>query len=183
MKENSTQSWHNCSYYLHNATEASANSADAFTIELCVSAEKISGLISYVEKSGEAEQKKKVQNVVCRWLRRKGWIDSAVGRRVTGLLSSLHHARMKDRLDDLVKAGMVDEQHLRRWGKLRHPGVHAGDGDTGGVLSKGSQNWLDDIGAVTVLMYHLVFYLIGYRESYTDYSQRGWPTDVIHCRR
>jgi hypothetical protein len=175
-RENSASSWHSCSYYLHIASEASANSADAFTIELCVSVEKISGLVNYVEASAEKEQKKRIQSTVCKWLRRKGWINSVVGQRVTGLLSSLHVTRMKDRLADLVKAGMVDNEHLKVWGKLRHPGVHAGDQDTGGVLSKGSQDWLDDIGAVTVLMYHLVFYLIGYKEWYTNYSRRGWPS-------
>jgi hypothetical protein len=174
-RESTAASWHSCSYYLHMASEASANSADAFTIELCVCVEKISGLVPYVEESEEIEQKKRIHKVLCRWLKRKGWIQSIVGQRVTGLLSSLYVTRMKDRLAGLVKAGMVDNEHLKRWAKLRHPGVHAGDQDTGGVLSKGSQDWLDDIGAVTVLMYHLVFYLIGYKESYTDYSRRDWP--------
>jgi hypothetical protein len=174
--KNNAPPWHSCSYYLHNASEASANSADAFTIELCVSVEKISGLVPYVEGSVEKEQKKRIQRTVCRWLKRKGWISSVVGQRATGLLSSLHHTRMRDRLADLMKTGMVDNEHLKRWGSLRHPGVHADDQNTGGVLSKDSQKWLDDIGAVTVLMYHLIFYLIGYNESYTDYSRRGWPS-------
>jgi hypothetical protein len=173
-RENSTPSWHSCSYHLHNACEASANSADAFTIELCVSVEKTSGLVSFVGNIDDGEHKRRVQRLMRKWLKAVGWINTAVGDRAMGLLSSLHHIRMKDRLADLVKRGMVDQEHLKVWGKLRHPGVHAGDPDAGGVLSKGSQDWLDDIGAVTVLMYHLIFHLIGYNESYTDYSRRGW---------
>jgi hypothetical protein len=168
--ENTTLSWHKCTAYLHNACEASANSRDAWTSGLCVSVEKVAGLLDYVEPSADGEQREKIQRVVARWLRRKGWNDSTVGQRANGLLGSLKHPRMKDRLDALVKSGHIDPAHIRIWGKLRNPSVHAGEGSAGST-----EEWWSDIGAVTVLIYHMTFYLIGYTEWYTDYSQLNWP--------
>jgi hypothetical protein len=37
------------------------------------------------------------------------------------------------------------------------------------------QELIDLIHKVTVLMYHIVFYLIGYRGKFTDYSSLGFP--------
>jgi hypothetical protein len=61
-------------------------------------------------------------------------------------------------------------------GKLRNPSVHAEGQNVRDITAADVQKWYDDIGAVTVLMYHLTFHLIGYSESYTDYSKRGWPS-------
>jgi len=49
-------------------------------------------------------------------------------------------------------------------------------GESIGDNTTARQKWLDDVGAVTLLMYHLTFYLIGYAESYTDYTQHHWPS-------
>jgi hypothetical protein len=53
-------------------------------------------------------------------------------------------------------------------------GAHAGEEIAENPIAR--QKWLDHIGAVTVFLYHLTFYLIGYAESYTDYSQHNWPS-------
>jgi hypothetical protein len=62
------------------------------------------------------------------------------------------------------------------WSKLRNPSVHVDGSDIGVATAARRQKWFDDIGAVTVLMYHLTFYLIGYSEQYTDYSKHNWPS-------
>jgi hypothetical protein len=172
--ENETQRWHKCSGYPHNASEASANSMDAETIGLCVAVEKISGLVNYVEPDADRRQRLAVQRLVRRWLKCKRWSNTRVGQRAAGLLDSLIKPRLKDRLEALVQSGHVDPTHIRIWSKLRNPSVHAGVSI--GENTAARQKWLNDIGAVTVLMYHLTFYLIGYAESYTDYSQHNWPS-------
>jgi hypothetical protein len=163
-----------CSRYLHNAREASANSIDAWTIGLCVAVEKLSRLVDYVEADADKWQRLAVQRLVRRWLKCKRWSNTRVGQRAIGLLSSLSDARLKDRLERLVQSGRIDQDHIGIWSKLRNPSVHAG-GNIGDNTTE-RQKWLDDIGAVTVLMYQITFYLIGYTESYTDYSQQNWPS-------
>jgi hypothetical protein len=175
-KENATPSSHTCSYYARYACEASASSLEAWTIGLCVSVEKIAGLVSYARPSADTEQSKKTQRLVRKWLKSKQWSNSRVGKRANGLLSMLNNPRVKDRPDSLVKTGNVDPAHIQIWGKLRNPSVHASESSFGGATTKSSQEWLDSLGAVTVLMYHLTFHLIGYTESYTDYSRHGWPS-------
>lgn len=175
-RENKTPTWHKCSYYVNNACEASANSGDAWTIGLCVAVEKLSGLIKYDEPSVDKEQRQKIQRLVRRWLKSKGWSDTTVGQRANGLMGSLAQARVKDILGALVKTGNVDNAHITRWSKLRNPSVHADERNYREITTARAQKWLDDIGAVTVLMYHLTFYLIGYTEWYTDYSKPGWPS-------
>jgi len=172
--ENGTARWHKCSAYLHNACEASANSMDAETIGLCVAVEKLSGLVNYVEPDADRKQRLAVQRLVRRWLKCKRWSNTRVGQRATGLLNSLSHPRLKDRLEALVQSGNIDPTHIRIWSKLRNPSVHAGESIGDNTAAR--QKWLDDVGAVTLLMYHLTFYLIGYAESYTDYTQHNWPS-------
>ena len=176
IRENATPAWHKCSCYVNNACEASANSGDAWTIALCVAVEKLSGLIDYVERSGDKKQKTEIQRLVRRWLKSKGWDETTVGHRANGLLSSLNNARVKDRLGALVNTGNVDPTHITSWSKLRNPSVHADERNFKEVTTATAQKWLNDIGAVTVLMYHLTFYFIGYTELYTDYSKPGWPS-------
>jgi hypothetical protein len=175
-RENTTPSWHTCSYYAHYACEASASSLEAWTIGLCVAVEKIAGLVNYVEPSADIDQTKKTSRLVRKWLKSKRWSDTRVGKRANGLLSMLNNPRVKDRLDALAKLGNVDPTHIKIWGKLRNPSVHAGESNVGETTTKSSQEWLDSLGAVTVLMYNLTFYLIGYAESYTDYSKPGWTS-------
>jgi hypothetical protein len=161
-----------CSRYLYIAREASANSTVAWTIGLCVAVEKLAGLVDYAEPDADRKQRLAVQRLLRRWLKCKRWSNTRVGQRVTGLLNSLINPRLKDRLEALTQSGHVDPTHIRIWARLRNPSVHAGENIDENTATR--QNWLDDIGAVTVFMYHLTFYLIGYAESYTDYSTRNW---------
>jgi hypothetical protein len=172
--ESDTSISRRCSRYLHNAREASANSIDAWTIGLCVAVENLSRLVDYVEPDADKKQKLAVQRLVRRWLKCKRWSNTRVGQRAAGLLSNLSDARLKDRLEPLVQSGHVDSTHIKIWSKLRNPSVHTGGNIDDNTTPR--QKWLDDIGAVTVLMYHLTFYLMGYAESYTDYTQHNWPS-------
>jgi hypothetical protein len=85
------------------------------TIGLCVAVEKIAGLVSYGEPSAEKEQREKIQRLVGKWLGKRGWSDTKVGKRAIGLLGSMKNARVKDRLEGLVKSGHVDQKHIDIW--------------------------------------------------------------------
>jgi hypothetical protein len=59
--------------------------------------------------------------------------------------------------------------------KLRNRGVHPTTRDTEDVASLDYQRLIDELHRVTVLMYHIVFHLIGYRRPYTDYATLRFP--------
>jgi len=92
----------------------------------------------------------------------------------TGLLNSLSHPRLKDRLEALVQSGNIDPTHIRIWSNYEIRAFMRAK--VLAINTTARQKWLDDVGAVTLLMYHLTFYLIGYAESYTDYTQHHWPS-------
>ncbi len=91
------------------------------------------------------------------------------------LLSSLGHARRRTaarRLRALASRGVVGEQVVRSWSAVRNPLAH------GSIPQWEVQEALDHLHAVVTLFYQLVFNVIGYTGTYTDYSTRGHPLAV-----
>lgn len=69
----------------------------------------------------------------------------------------------------------ADPIHVKAWRKLRNRGVHpAAQGDVD-VASLDFQKMIDEVNQVTVLLYHIVFHVIGYRGRYTDYASPNFP--------
>jgi len=95
--------------------------------------------------------------------------------RIQGLVNGLTTIRAIDRLNALATTGNTDTAHVKAWQKLRNRGVHPTTRDTEDVASLDYQRLIDELHRVTVLMYHIVFHLIGYRGPYTDYATLGFP--------
>jgi len=53
--------------------------------------------------------------------------------------------------------------------------VHPTPPDLSDEKTPDHQSHFDLINKVTVLLYHLIFYLIGYSGSYSDYGTHGYP--------
>jgi len=88
-------------------------------------------------------------------------------------LDSAAKPRVQDALRQLASGGVISDEHLKAWEKLRHAGAH------GGVLEdddRALQKHLDRFHVCLDLYYRLVFLLIGYTGKHTDYQSRGWPT-------
>jgi hypothetical protein len=62
---------------------------------------------------------------------------------------------------------------------LRNRGVHPTTRDTEDVASLDYQRLIGELHRVTVLMYHIVFHLIGYRGPYPTMRRYDFPSGTI----
>ena len=178
------------SYHLHNACEASANSVDAWAIGLGVAVEALASLI---EKPADTALERRAAAAKARHLAafKKSAMGAVTGRsefealakRLEGFLNGMSHVRPRDRLEPLVGTGHVNVDHLRAWSKMRnshvHPTVREARDDGGSAM----QDKLDLISKTTVLLYHIVFFIIGYEGEYSDYAVHGWPIGTYPLQR
>ncbi|TBR56513.1 hypothetical protein B4U84_29370 [Westiellopsis prolifica IICB1] len=96
-------------------------------------------------------------------------LDNSLRRRLTGSLGNIKSVSAMDRLRNLVDKGLLDQELVDAWKKVRNSAAH------GYVLEPeefGKYHKLSN--QVTVLFNHLVFLTIGYVGKYTDYSEDGW---------
>ncbi|MBY9027747.1 hypothetical protein K7459_29255, partial [Pseudomonas fluorescens] len=181
VRQTKFENWNPCSGYVHNAQEASANSLDAWAIGLCVAVEGLASMIKLDEdkaekKKREIEKKrlKKLQEFIVKQVSSRQRLK-AFAPRIGGLVGNLHALRAIDRMTWLAKRGGLDRKHIEAWKWLRNRGVHPSAKGDIDIASVDFQEFLDELNRVTVLLYHIVFYLIGYRGPYTDYGLRNVP--------
>lgn len=99
-----------------------------------------------------------------------GWSGKEdIKARVRGSLSQLSHPRALDKLRELVKRGAITDDQRKAWQELRNPSAH------GQVSSLSSEKLIRLTQKVEVLFYHLIFFAIGYRGLYMDFSEPDWP--------
>jgi hypothetical protein len=167
--------WNTCSYHLHNACEASANSVDAWAVGLSVAVEGIAGLIAFEPDPLEATELEQLRSWALEQIANHPQHQKYLNR-LQGLLNMLTLIRPQDRIKHLVDRGYADKQQMAAWVALRNRHVHPGERDLKSIELEKFQMLFDLLNQVTVLMYHLVFHLIGYAGKYTDYASRNYPT-------
>ena len=91
--------------------------------------------------------------------------------RAMGAIGGFKNASATDRLRALVSEGVVSQNGVEAWKKLRNAATH-GDWSQ---LRQNRQHWADLTGAVSTLFHQLIFHLIGYKGAYTDYGTHGYP--------
>jgi hypothetical protein len=96
-------------------------------------------------------------------------------RRVEGMTQGLLTMRAIDKLRRLVDEGKVIPDYFTAWQTLRNKQLHPLPPDLTDETDLNYQPVFDQINRVCVLLYHLVFYLIGYEGTYTDFGTLGWP--------
>jgi hypothetical protein len=163
-----------CSYYLHNACEASAGSFDLFAVGVGVAVEGIADLIRSERSPEEKSRLKKLRQSVLAHIALDRSFQGLTDR-VGGLLGMMFNVSVQERLSNLVKSGNVDATHVEAWKRLRHKHVHPKEIDLQRMTLGDYQEVLDLIHKVTVLMYHITFFLIGYKGQYIDYATSNWP--------
>jgi len=174
LRSNDTMYWHSCSYHLHNACEASANSIDAWAIGVCLAVEGISSLVEVPQTKEEKKLKKDICKSLTEFIDAQHW-DEKFTRRLKGLVGQLQSLRVIDRLEPLRALGSVDEAHVGAWSKLRNRQAHPKHADLKNLDMREVQAMLDLISKTTVLMYLIVFHLIGYTGKYVDYGTHRYP--------
>jgi hypothetical protein len=166
--------WNLCSYHLHNACEASANSIDASAIALSVAVEGIVSLLTM-----ELPEEKLIRLEALRTFVIAQVSASDAHRidtdRIKGMMAGLTKVRAVDKLRRLAEEGKVDRAQIAAWQELRNKQVHPVPAKLADIASRDYQRPFDLIHQTTVLMYHVVFQLIGYEGTYTDYATHGYP--------
>lgn len=160
---------HPISAQMRAICHASAGAIEAEALTLCVAIESILKHVHTSRYELSPEDKdwiEKAKDYFASWEGPRN-----LGKRITGLFSMLYAPSAKTRLRELVEMQAITDQQKQGWDRLRHKLAH---GETLGSASL--QEFLDLTNTVLVLFYHLVFYAIGYRGKYTDYSLPGWPT-------
>lgn len=172
IRETRAAYWNPISNHVHNALEASSNSVDAWAIGLGVAVEGTASLLAYKLPGDQKAKMKELQKFIAKQVKDSD-THKQHGERVQSLVAGLTSVRAIDKMHWLVKQGGTTETHVRAWRDLRNRNVHpTGKID---VAPLDYQRLIDDLHAVSVLLYHIVFYIIGYKGSYTDYGAHGFP--------
>lgn len=167
--------WHACSYHLHNACEASANSIDAWIVGLCVAVE---GIVSLIEVERDSEELKNIsllKECILNYIGREEKFNQFKAR-VKGLLGMLSATSPSDKLNYLMHQGLVARENIVSWKKIRSKHIHPSEMAPRSEAAKDFQLLIDHINGTTTLMYNVIFALIGYRGKFTDYGTRNYPT-------
>jgi hypothetical protein len=174
-----------CSYYLHNACEMSAGSLDAWAVGVSVAVEGIANLLNSETLSEEVktrriEERKRLRNLrrtVIEHISSHPFFKDLVGR-LSGVLGMMQNeGGPQNRLKPLVESGHLDPAYIDAWSKLRNKHVHPTNRDLQDMTNatEYNQTTLDMINKTTVLMYKIIFQVIGYEGKFTDYGNVGYP--------
>ncbi len=104
-------------------------------------------------------------------------LDEDFKNRIIGSLSAMKSARAKDILSALCDKGLIDKDLVKTYGVLRNKSAHGANSSDGDV-----QNYFNQISAVLVLFYQLIFLVIKYSGEYTDYGTYGYPTKQFNAK-
>jgi hypothetical protein len=181
IRKTKFENWNSCTGYLHIAHEASANSLDAWAMGLGVAVEGLASLIDIEQDKAEKEKRKaekerlkKLQSFIVKQVSSRKRLKAST-ERIRGLVAGLTSVRAIDRMKWLADHGGADPAHVEAWRKLRNRGVHPATKGDVDVASLDFQKMIDELHRVTVLLYHIVFHVIGYRGPYTDYATLNFP--------
>lgn len=89
--------------------------------------------------------------------------------RASQILNNLRQCRAIDRLYSLVDSNAVSKRNVEIWKEQRNIIAH-------GRWTDDFQDLIDNAGNILVLVYQLVFHLIGYKGEQTDWGVHGYPT-------
>lgn len=99
------------------------------------------------------------------------WNDNTgIKDRIKGSINAMRQSRVGDKMKALEKAGAITKTQAKAWQNLRNKSAHSYQAHN----SKNSK-FVELIFQMNVLFYHLVFYAIGYKGSYMDVSELGFP--------
>ena len=99
------------------------------------------------------------------------WLGAeSIRKRIMGFVKSASAPSAKARLQALINADVITVDQYNAWDALRNSYA---DGKLPDIETLRQFDSL--VRKVTVLMYHLIFEVIGYQGMFTDYSREGWP--------
>lgn len=100
-----------------------------------------------------------------------GSLSPSFRQRILGALGNMKHPRAKDILAELKKKSLIDPALVTTYGKLRNQMAHGARDPNADI-----QELFNQTNSVLVLFYQLVFLIVGYKGSFSDYGEYGYPT-------
>lgn len=95
-------------------------------------------------------------------------------KRVEGLIRTLLNPRMIDILHELQNMGTLEESMVKAWKDTRNKAAH------GNLECSKIEKCFKDQREMLVLLYNLIFLIIGYKGPYTDYREIGFPVKMFN---
>jgi hypothetical protein len=161
-------SWHPIFWWLNKIIESQSSSID---VEALVRSVAIEGILkSEFSDLNDLDENLQSQIDKIKDIISKSDLEENFKKRLNGSLGSMFNLRPKDRLHILKSRGLINDAHIKEYGKLRDSSTH---GDL--VSEIHLQEFFNQCNSVLVLFYHLIFTAIGYKGPYTDYSTYGFP--------
>ena len=165
--------WNPVAYHLHNARESTANSIDAGAIGVSVALEAIASLAPKNHENDQLELQMFQQ-----YLHNHLSTHPEFSKFTTRLDRMLVHwskKRPQDTLHELAKKGLIQKDYIASWTDLRNRHVHPTLADLEPPSPATYQSVLDSTYRVEVLLYQIIFHLLGYEGPFTDYGAEGFP--------
>lgn len=169
------------SIQLLSARESSAVSTEAWAMGVCLAVEGLSSFLNVRRSKEEVETLESFRANVLASISDDARFTK-LRSRFGGLLGMLSNDRVQDRLLPLIASGHVLQGHLSSWKALRNRLFHPNYSDYRTYVEEDRQKLIDLTQSSIVLMYHIMFYLIGYEGSYVDYATPGYPTGTYPVR-
>lgn len=166
--------WNPVAYHLHNARESTANSIDAGAVGVSVALEAVASLAATTPADNVLARIESFKKHMHDYLSDHAEFFDFTGR-LDGALGSWSKKSPNDTLYALAERGFIRKDYIKSWGDLRHRHVHPTLADLQPPSAATYQVVLNNTYRVEVLLYQLIFHLVGYKGPYTDYGAEGFP--------
>lgn len=167
--------WNPVAYHLYNACEATSTSLDSSAVGLSVAVEAVSNLV-VLDEQNKNQELADFQHRIRAWLKQQTDVSENIAKRVTGTINGMTNKRPQDTLFSLAAAGKVQKEYIKSWTKIRNKHVHPKPKDLNIPTQADTQNLLDEINKIQVLLWQITFFIIGYDGYFTDYGTHSFPS-------
>jgi hypothetical protein len=173
---NTKQAQHPLSVLFRSVLESGKASLDVEALTLSVSIESLlnDNLNHLYKVTEELENNLKSVKAL---IKCSSTLDADFKNRMNGMLGSMKKARAKDILFILSDNGYLDKELIDTYEGLRNKSAHGAQ-----VSGADIQNYFNQISAILVLFYQLIFLIIGYTGDYTDYGTYEYPTNQFNSK-
>lgn len=165
--------WNPVAYHLHNARESTANSIDAGAVGVSVALEAIASLAATKHENGVLKRIEAFQKHIHDQLSKQQEFSDFMTR-LDAMLVNWSKKRPQDTLHELAELGFIQKEYIKSWTDLRNRHVHPALADLEPPSPATYQSVLNNTYRVEVLVYQIIFHLLGYEGPFTDYGAEGF---------
>jgi hypothetical protein len=167
----STRHWHGISYHLYNARETSSTSIHTWAIGVSVAIEAVLSLIPAPVNEETAAENLILHTAIIDFISNSEFKASL--KRVKGLIAPLTKTGHTEKFNWLIENRLVTQEYVKIWKDVRnsyvHPKIDTDDAKLPDAVE--AQKSMIRVHRLEVLLYQMIFHIIGYQGPYTDFSR------------